>query len=774
MANKHHFYTKFGGDKIKLSEKFFASGGEGALYEIASPRKFQHLVAKLYHPDKLSQEREDKMKYLLKHPPVMSQSKENPSAAWVVDLLYQNNKFVGVLMPKIKGKKLTKLCLAKLSKRVSKEWQRFAFGTAEALTLRLKTCFNIAIALHQIHQTGCYVLVDLKPDNILMQPNGLVALVDMDSVEVVENGVAIFAAPVATPEYTPPEHYKQTRTTIASSWDHFSMGVIFYQLLLGLHPFAASAKPPYDILVGLDDKIQHGLYVHHSKRKNVFKVVPPPHKQYDSLPDKVKELFALCFEVGEEQPERRPTAADWCTALAEVLGFNINIPNLLSPNNFVIKPSDYFKSPFDVVDIQALYVYLESLTINDTFDAVAAKMPGIAAPVDEKLVQKVELQLLNSIYQDQLKSAKLQQKKEFARQKAQQKKEVEEFKEESNSTNIGFGPTLLALVILLEVAYATGFWAVLTLIFFLASFIQKMENRYSYNKGKKDVEKEIKLTDIPLKEVSTETVIKAIHNYNLASLVEDNDRLIPQIKEDEALLQQAYKLLNEKEEALAAVDKTSFQKLIDEFEAQYQAYIIAVEDHDAEWINFHKMVKKIQESEVARIKEKVNQLVNHPKFRHHKAKNYLDLRRKVSARKVDAKTGEEIKNSAELDLLEKRYEATIAAERALIKKEYLAVEQKVKDAYAMLWKQKEALEKTYETSKQILSTYENDIHKLDKLQEAYRNLVKDARMRKINQIKLDTTLTWEKYFDPKIAIEQLLKKSKEEQKAVVVKKDKHQ
>ncbi len=326
MPNKLHFYTKYSKEKIKISDKPFASGGEGAIYAIASPRNYSHLVAKIYYPEKRTKDREAKMHYLMQHPPIVFQKGQTPSIGWVQDVIYKENRFLGILLIKIEGKKLTKLTLAKLPRRADKIWQRFAFQDSDSLKLRLRTCFNLAVVIYQIHESERYVLVDLKPDNILMQPNGLLAVVDMDSVEVIENGKAIFAAPVATPEYTPPEHYTEERTVIEATWDHFSLGVIFYQLLLGLHPFAAASHAPYDNLVSIHDKIQQDLYVHHSQKQALFKVIPPPHERYHQLPIEVQELFQHCFENGAKTPSLRPSALDWCIALAEILELPFNIP----------------------------------------------------------------------------------------------------------------------------------------------------------------------------------------------------------------------------------------------------------------------------------------------------------------------------------------------------------------------------------------------------------------------------------------------------------------
>ncbi|MFT5645892.1 MAG: DNA-binding helix-hairpin-helix protein with protein kinase domain [Aureispira sp.] len=307
---------------IELAATAFARGGEGSLYKIKSPTAYQNYVAKLYHPHKISSEREKKIQYLIEHPPVGLS--ENGSIVWMKDILYTKEyKFVGFIMPLAKGKKLELLCLGKLPKKIGKNWQRFDLKNPDALQYRLRICFNLAAAIYQIHATDHYVLVDMKPENILIQANGLLAIVDTDSVEVIENEVAIFPAPVATPEYTPPEFYRNSRQkngTIGESWDRFGLAVIFYKLLCGIHPFAGAAKPPYDNLVSLHEKIEHGLFVHRTLNKSVFSVIPPPHAQFKKLDSDLQELFIQCFEEGHQNPDARPTADEWCYALLAAIG----------------------------------------------------------------------------------------------------------------------------------------------------------------------------------------------------------------------------------------------------------------------------------------------------------------------------------------------------------------------------------------------------------------------------------------------------------------------
>ncbi|MCP4439488.1 MAG: hypothetical protein GY810_11150 [Aureispira sp.] len=318
-----HYYTQHK-EKLKLSEKPFASGGEGSLYKIISPSSYKNSVAKVYHPPKRSSLRQEKIQYLQENPPISSQIASTawyPVLVWPRDILYaENGEFVGLVMPLVKGQKLEVLCSSKLPKALQNgEWSRFNLQKESAIEVRMKLCYNIAAAIHDVHSTSEYILIDLKPDNVMVRPDGVVSLVDMDSVEVVKNGQTLYGAPVATPEYTPPENYLKNLDydpTQQEAWDRFSMGVIFYKLLLGIHPFAASCNAPYDKATSLHQKIEHGLFVHNPNKKDLFMTVPQPHQNFWKLEKGICDLFMRCFVAGHDDPQLRPTAEEWCYVLS--------------------------------------------------------------------------------------------------------------------------------------------------------------------------------------------------------------------------------------------------------------------------------------------------------------------------------------------------------------------------------------------------------------------------------------------------------------------------
>lgn len=306
------------GLEISIKDAPFASGGEGELFEIVMPLHLKDQVVKLYKVDKRTAERENKITYLVNNPPKIAVKDGHHSVVWAKQIVYEKNKFAGFTMPKASGEKLELLCHIKLPVSLSSSWRKYAFEEKNAIENRQKLCFNIAVAIQQIHSFGNYVLVDMKPENILVQPNGLVSIIDTDSIEIISNNKVVYKAPVATPDYIPPEYYKGVtpdKTLIAETWDRFSLAIMFYRLLCGIHPFIGTCHQPFDKFTDVSSKIEHGLFPF-GKNKHKFRVIPSPHQQLLKLAEGVRNNFIQCFDEGHSFPDRRPSANDWCQMLA--------------------------------------------------------------------------------------------------------------------------------------------------------------------------------------------------------------------------------------------------------------------------------------------------------------------------------------------------------------------------------------------------------------------------------------------------------------------------
>jgi serine/threonine protein kinase len=266
--------------------------------------------------------REQKLNYLSLNFPDFAAKTEADNffmLAWPLKNIFENGSFVGFLMPKVAGKSLEMLCTPKLPKGSEEAWQRFDFSHADALSLRLKVCFNLAVAVQKVHALGQYAFIDLKPDNMLIRPDGLLSLVDIDSIAVFKGAERLFSASVTTPDFTPPEFYFtriENNSIYNETWDRFSLAVIIYKLLLGIHPFAATACGAHESAVSLAAKIEAGLFVQDPNMRNFLSAVPDLHKNFDKLPEALRDAFLQSFSLGHQMPELRFSAEEWCRVLS--------------------------------------------------------------------------------------------------------------------------------------------------------------------------------------------------------------------------------------------------------------------------------------------------------------------------------------------------------------------------------------------------------------------------------------------------------------------------
>ena len=319
--------TTSGKQTVTIEDKPFASGGEGAVHKIMSPASYKGYCAKLYFHQHRTKRREQKIEFMVKNPLPDTRGLRQGGCiiCWPTELLYQHNRFVGFIMPKAfdHSTHLYALCTPAVRKLPTVWHSKYDRTTGSGIEARLKLCVNIAAAINFIHSQGKYVFVDLKPQNILITDDGRISLIDLDSIQIAHNSKVLFPAQVATPEYVPVEgnHINPSRDIIPESWDRFSLAVVFYELLFGLHPYAASYQGRYKDSSSVADSIKNGLFVFGSKKTHVYSR-PPLHDNFSRLPDSIQRMFLRAFDDGHANPLLRPKAEEWGRLIfAEVIKF---------------------------------------------------------------------------------------------------------------------------------------------------------------------------------------------------------------------------------------------------------------------------------------------------------------------------------------------------------------------------------------------------------------------------------------------------------------------
>jgi serine/threonine protein kinase len=180
---------------------------------------------------------------------------------------------------------------------------------------------NIAIPVFLLHNTGKYVLKDFKPENILVTHSGEITIVDMDSIQITSGRQILFPGTAATQDYVPPEFYnenvgKTISIPLKKSWDNFALSVVFYKLLLGLHPYAVTPKnQDDDSSCDISNNISNDLFPFGTNACNISGF-PPPHEKFNILPESLQNFFKRAFSLNASE---RPNADEWGKLLHDII-----------------------------------------------------------------------------------------------------------------------------------------------------------------------------------------------------------------------------------------------------------------------------------------------------------------------------------------------------------------------------------------------------------------------------------------------------------------------
>jgi hypothetical protein len=119
-----------------------------------------------------------------------------------------------------------------------------AFCDRERLSIeeRIRLTMRVAMAVQHAHE-NLVVHRDIKPDNVMVTPNGDPKLLDFGIAKIVNPDLGGLGSRmtqdgegVLTPDYAAPEQF--TGESIGTRADVYSLGVVLYELLTGRLPFA--------------------------------------------------------------------------------------------------------------------------------------------------------------------------------------------------------------------------------------------------------------------------------------------------------------------------------------------------------------------------------------------------------------------------------------------------------------------------------------------------------------------------------------------------------
>jgi tetratricopeptide (TPR) repeat protein/predicted Ser/Thr protein kinase len=102
---------------------------------------------------------------------------------------------------------------------------------------KMDLMLQICRGLHAAHSRGIFHR-DIKPGNLLVRPNGELKIVDFGIARLASSSMTASGLLVGTPDYMSPEQARGHEIDQRS--DIFSAGAVFYYMLTGRKPFAAS------------------------------------------------------------------------------------------------------------------------------------------------------------------------------------------------------------------------------------------------------------------------------------------------------------------------------------------------------------------------------------------------------------------------------------------------------------------------------------------------------------------------------------------------------
>lgn len=313
---------------LVLNEKALGKGGQACVYKITLPVSLEGCCAKIYHKG-CPEELVERLRYMISHPPQVLKTSAF-RICWPMGLVYDKNRtVVGFYMPTAFPHSRDLYILSYYTKgktiadRFKKdiEWfGKYERNTSVGVMNRLKMIANISQAFHQIHRSNNYVVLDIKPMNILATSTGKISIVDTDSFQIAETDKILFPGAAATPEYCAPEfdeQFIQNRPFTVSN-DLFSLSVIYYQIIIGVHPFTGvKLLPPYDTeeFSELKPVIHRSLFVYGCNKRYTEKLSPNPHAFFERMPRTLQMMFIRAFDA----PNYRPTMEEWCKELFKII-----------------------------------------------------------------------------------------------------------------------------------------------------------------------------------------------------------------------------------------------------------------------------------------------------------------------------------------------------------------------------------------------------------------------------------------------------------------------
>ena len=259
-------------------ESFLGKGSIGKVYLARHRRIGRRVALKTVHLEQKFEDDEDRIEFYkrLQREAELCAAMQHPNIVTLYDVGYDGEVVSYLATEYVDGESL----LARLRRTRP-------LPLDEALAIASDVLRGLAYA----HSKGI-IHRDIKPANILMTSDGQAKIADFGVARPLHSSLTVSRSLVGTPNYMSPEQVKTAPVSTRS--DLFSAGVVIYEMLTGLKPFASTE------LSGI-------LY-------NVVNHDPLPASTVNpSIPEPVSQVIAKLLR---KAPETRPASA--AEALSEL------------------------------------------------------------------------------------------------------------------------------------------------------------------------------------------------------------------------------------------------------------------------------------------------------------------------------------------------------------------------------------------------------------------------------------------------------------------------
>jgi DNA-binding helix-hairpin-helix protein with protein kinase domain len=294
-----------------------ARAGEGTIYGIAQRTG---LAVKLFHPELAGlDEKLAKVAAMVETEPSGAVQDDGfVVLAWPQKLVYREGSAVGFLMPRIDTAQAVEIhSLSNPSARANPLPSAPQWTARASWPYLVTAAANLCLAVDVVHRVDA-VIGDFQERNILVADTARVTLVDCDSMQFTDHSGRQYLSPLGRPEFTAPElaTVDLRKTARAKTSDLFALAVHIHLLIMaGNHPFlrgvwTGSGEQPNALTLASQGDWAGGP----GSQLHTHPLAPP----VSFLPNEIQVLFVRAFTDGARDPDARPTAEEWRTALAQI------------------------------------------------------------------------------------------------------------------------------------------------------------------------------------------------------------------------------------------------------------------------------------------------------------------------------------------------------------------------------------------------------------------------------------------------------------------------